>query len=249
MGASALDTGGISSGTSFLLYNNTIYNNKTVYCNNLPSTTVGAIKHDDFLKHMYLANNIISTSIITERANIPDITTKVVIDPLQRNCTGLVISLGNNIHYSHYQYEPCTFNHTIDFILNPELGELTGTVPSLPLLASSPAINAGNSDICNGSLVGGRDGCGAKRPPVNCDIGAYEYGSETAEFPDTIGVFRPTNGITYFKNELTTGFADIAIVYGIAGDKPVAGVWQFSGADQADAPEQPSLAPTFVPRQ
>ncbi len=73
---------------------------------------------------------------------------------------------------------------------------------------------------------------------------------------DGVGVFRPTNGITYFKNALSTGFADISMVYGIAGDRPVAGVWMIPAGDQAPAQIEvtpadsthPELAPTFVPR-
>lgn len=55
-----------------------------------------------------------------------------------------------------------------------------------------------------------------------------------------VGVFRPTNGRTYLKNALTTGFADVAIVYGIAGDRPVAGKW----IAITTAPKQ---APVFAP--
>ncbi len=62
---------------------------------------------------------------------------------------------------------------------------------------------------------------------------------------DSVGVFRPSNGITYFKNALSSGFADIGIVYGIANDKPVAGAWVLPAPD-GNAPE---VAPTFVPRQ
>jgi hypothetical protein len=43
---------------------------------------------------------------------------------------------------------------------------------------------------------------------------------------DGVGLFRQSNGYTYLRNELTTGYADIAFVYGIAGDMPVAGHWQ-----------------------
>ncbi|MHB8753246.1 MAG: hypothetical protein ACYDBJ_29180, partial [Aggregatilineales bacterium] len=34
------------------------------------------------------------------------------------------------------------------------------------------------------------------------------------------------NGYTYLKNGLTTGFADITFVYGIANDVPIAGHWE-----------------------
>ena len=45
-----------------------------------------------------------------------------------------------------------------------------------------------------------------------------------------VGVFRPTNGLIYLKNDLTTGFANVNIVYGIPNDIPVAGHWGISSA-------------------
>jgi chitodextrinase len=46
---------------------------------------------------------------------------------------------------------------------------------------------------------------------------------------DTTGVFRPSNGALYLKNTNTTGFADIQINYGIAGDVPIVGDWDGDG--------------------
>jgi hypothetical protein len=48
---------------------------------------------------------------------------------------------------------------------------------------------------------------------------------------DTTGVFRPSNGALYLKNQNNTGFADIQINYGLAGDKPVVGDWDGNGTD------------------
>ena len=48
---------------------------------------------------------------------------------------------------------------------------------------------------------------------------------------DTVGVFRPSNGIIYMKNQNTTGFADISINYGIPGDSPVVGDWDGNDTD------------------
>jgi len=45
----------------------------------------------------------------------------------------------------------------------------------------------------------------------------------------TVGVFRPSNGLLYLKNSNTTGFADIAINYGMGGDYPVVGDWDGDG--------------------
>ena len=46
---------------------------------------------------------------------------------------------------------------------------------------------------------------------------------------DTTGVFRPSNGLLYLKNSNTTGFADVAINYGLGGDYPVVGDWDGNG--------------------
>jgi hypothetical protein len=48
---------------------------------------------------------------------------------------------------------------------------------------------------------------------------------------DTVGVFRPSNGVIFLKNTNATGYADIAINYGIGGDKPVTGDWNNDGKD------------------
>ena len=46
---------------------------------------------------------------------------------------------------------------------------------------------------------------------------------------DTTGVFRPSNGLLYLKNTNNTGFADVAINYGVPGDYPVVGDWDGNG--------------------
>ena len=45
----------------------------------------------------------------------------------------------------------------------------------------------------------------------------------------TTGVFRPSNGLLYLKNSNTTGFADLALNYGLGGDYPVVGDWDGNG--------------------
>src|SRR6185436_7589655 len=51
---------------------------------------------------------------------------------------------------------------------------------------------------------------------------AYTVLKNTGPDTDTTGVFRSSNGLLYLKNSNTTGIADVAINYGIAGDYPVA---------------------------
>ena len=44
-----------------------------------------------------------------------------------------------------------------------------------------------------------------------------------------VGIYRPTNGILYLKNVLTSGFADNAEVLGVPGDQGIAGDWTGKG--------------------
>jgi calcineurin-like phosphoesterase family protein len=46
---------------------------------------------------------------------------------------------------------------------------------------------------------------------------------------DTVGVFRPSNGVIFLMNKNATGFADVALNYGLPGDYPVVGDWDGNG--------------------
>jgi predicted outer membrane repeat protein len=48
---------------------------------------------------------------------------------------------------------------------------------------------------------------------------------------DNTGVFRPSNGLLYLKNKNESGFADIALNYGMGGDYPITGDWDGDGTD------------------
>ena len=48
---------------------------------------------------------------------------------------------------------------------------------------------------------------------------------------DTIGVFRPSNGVIFLKNSNSSGFADVTLNYGMGGDYPVVGDWDGNGTD------------------
>jgi len=60
-------------------------------------------------------------------------------------------------------------------LLGP-LGSFGGPTQTIPLLAGSPAIDAGSDAVCAGATVGNKDQRGITRPfGVHCDIGAFEY--------------------------------------------------------------------------
>jgi hypothetical protein len=62
------------------------------------------------------------------------------------------------------------------------------------------------------------------------DLGADEYWPTSQVLDsETTGVFRPTNGLLYLKNSNISGFADVAINYGLGGDYPVVGDWDGNG--------------------
>ncbi|MBX3065179.1 MAG: hypothetical protein KF726_19520 [Anaerolineae bacterium] len=61
---------------------------------------------------------------------------------------------------------------------------------------------------------------------------------------DSVGVFRPTNGLIYIKNNLTTGFADFTMVLGNPGDIGIAGDWDNDGKDSPGV-YRPGAAPQF----
>lgn len=48
---------------------------------------------------------------------------------------------------------------------------------------------------------------------------------------DTVGMYRPSNGFAYLRNENTQGFADLEFFYGMRGDTPLAGDWNGDGCD------------------
>jgi len=57
--------------------------------------------------------------------------------------------------------------------------------------------------------------------------GRWQSGAAT----DGVGVFRPSNGLIYLKNALTTGFANDTMVLGIPSDIGLAGDWNDKGFD------------------
>ena len=65
---------------------------------------------------------------------------------------------------------------------------------------------------------------------VESDQVGQDYTAQYVGGADTAGVFRPGNGLLYLKNQNDTGFADLALNYGLPGDYPVVGDWDGDGA-------------------
>jgi hypothetical protein len=78
------------------------------------------------------------------------------------------------------------------------LGDNGGPTDTLPLLAASPAIGAGNASTCAGTNVAGVDQRGAPRNASTrgtCDVGAYDSGADTTA--PAIAITTPTDGGHY----------------------------------------------------
>jgi len=64
----------------------------------------------------------------------------------------------------------------------------------------------------------------------------------------SVGVFRPSNGLIYLKNELITGYADYTMVLGLPGDIGLAGDWTGKGYDSPGV-YRPSYVGFFMSNQ
>jgi Zn-dependent metalloprotease len=114
--------------------------------------------------HISIQNSILANNSIT--------------DGMGPNCFGTVTSNGYNIINNKSQ---CTITTEVgDQIVNPDLGAYLSAVGYQPILANSPAINAGDPATCLPTDQRGMTRSGT------CDIGAYEY--TTAGSPAIIKV-------------------------------------------------------------
>src|SRR6266498_3575879 len=197
----ALNAGGIAN------YGGLIVTNSTFSDNN---ASLGGAIRNGIGGNLSLRNSILANSHGS-------------VDCIKSDGAPEVENINNLIQTTGTDFESCGVpNLTSD----PLLGSLQddgGFTQTMALLSGSPAINAGDDGECADT-----DQRGEARPFGNhCDIGAYEYQGNNGV--DTTGVFRPSNGLLYLKNQNTTGFADIAINYGIASDYPVVGDWDGNG--------------------
>lgn len=94
------------------------------------------------------------------------------------NCSGSIANGGNNLEDA----TTCDWGSASGSMssTDPLLGDLTGSPAYYPLLASSPAIDAGDDAICAAAPVDNQSQNGLIRPQNDhCDIGSYEYPDTT----------------------------------------------------------------------
>jgi hypothetical protein len=97
------------------------------------------------------------------------------------NCSGFPINGGNNMDDGI----SCGWGAASgsSSTTNPALGALTGSPAYYPLLAGSPAIDAGNAAVCEAAPVSNTSQNGLTRPQgLHCDIGSYEAPDTTVWF-------------------------------------------------------------------
>jgi CSLREA domain-containing protein len=154
------------------------------------------------------------------------------------DCAGTITSNGNNL----LGIVNCTVIGSLLPIADPKLGPLQnngGPTQTHALLAGSPAIDAGNPAGCRDNLGAllTTDQRGFPRPPVGCDIGAYEVftGSTTsvvaALLPSSRSV-RVNTPATAFATIINTG-QEIAAGCSITPLTNVAASFQYQATDPA----------------
>jgi CSLREA domain-containing protein len=93
---------------------------------------------------------------------------------------------------------------------DPLLGSLTGFPAYFPLLAGSPAINAGSDFVCATVPVGNSSENGFSRPKEShCDIGAYEFLQTFSDVPNTHPYWLDIE--TLYANGLTAGCSAVPL--------------------------------------
>ena len=62
---------------------------------------------------------------------------------------------------------------------------------------------------------------------------------------DTIGLFRPSNGVFYLKNTHTEGPVDVEFAFGASGDLPISGDWTDQNGADSVAVYRPTTGTIF----
>lgn len=140
--------------------------------------------------------------------------------------SGTVVDAGNNAPLGNMQISVEYSGGGTGGCTNPD-GSYTlfGLPAGIPL-----TISAGGHNWCNGGSSNNSAPSGITYSDVDLVFGSPTIdvplcGDWNADGKSGVGVFRTTNGLVYLRNTLTTGYSDISLVYGVAGDIPIAGRW------------------------
>ena len=174
------DGGGIYdfSGTANS-FNSTITDNRSDA--DLNGTGIGGGVHNAAAATFTFQNTILAGNSETQRVGNFFVATT-------GECDGTIISSGNNL-MENYDTSRCTVTGN-PLLADPKLGPLQnngGPTQTHALLASSPAIDAGDPGGCRDNLGAllTTDQRGFPRPAVGCDIGAYELLTATLTVAST----------------------------------------------------------------
>jgi hypothetical protein len=193
--------GGISNGGTVTINNSTISGNAvSMNCNNTQfacQAEGGGIQNQGTLtiRNSTISGNAVSMAHCISRCFVGgggisnldatiSMQNSIVANNSMGNCSGFMTSNGYNLSSDG----SCTFNGPGDLNnIDPKLGALGnygGPTQTIPLLAGSPAIDAGNPNGCTdgrGNLLK-TDQRGAPRPDKEdtsgCDMGAFERQSD-----------------------------------------------------------------------
>jgi cysteine-rich repeat protein len=127
------------------------------------------------------------------------------------NCNGSVTDGGHNLQWPGTDCGKSI--PSLDPLLDPAgLRDNGGPTQTIALLAGSPAINAGDPQVCANPPVNGVDQRGYVRPGTgspNCSIGAYEYNSSSppaaTTTPTLSATHTPTHAATTTATPTRTG--------------------------------------------
>jgi hypothetical protein len=144
---------------------------------------------------------------------------EVEVEPVENGrieFIGVVAMLPANTLIGDWRVGPRTVHVLVSTVINQERG----------------AIGVGRVVKVAGTLLpdGTINAVRIESEPVSINLGGKAVAMTAGAAVTTkAGVFRPSNGFIFLRNQNSTGFADIEFFYGIANDVPISGDWLGKG--------------------
>jgi peptidyl-Lys metalloendopeptidase len=195
------------------------------------SNPANAIMNAD--SHEYFSEN--TPPIDEPDLTPPSVTSSVRVNPSPTNAS----SVNFTVTFSEAVTGVDIVTPFNDFALTTSPGISSASVTSVsgsgPTYSVTVNTGSGNGtirlDVVDNDSI--RDAANHPLGGVGAGNGNYTNGQvytiNKSSSADTTGVFRPSNGLLYLKNSNDTGFADVALNYGLPGDYPVVGDWDGNG--------------------